>query len=635
MDKNSTIGLILISVLMFVWYYFFAVKNVVPPPPSATDNTAQQAPAFTPSETPSLSPTESITNDSIRAVMQKGRYDDFAPLTSGTSRKIVVKTDELTLYFDTHGGRIERAELKNHTTFKDQPLPILLDTLGNELSVLFGYKGLSISTKDLYFEPSVQSDLVVSGSESKELRMRAALDSVRYLEQVYTFKGNSFDIGYAVTFAGLQNDLKNDSYELYWNNIIPKTEQDITSMRQKSTLIFSQFKEVEKLKISDDPQQKDITTNVDWVAYKSQFFSAILHAKEPFRSARVKMLTPPDEQVNRIMETDFFVEARRAPVSTKEFSLYLGPNEYSTLRSYKTNYQDIMDLGWWIVGKINIGTVYIFKWLEKAVGNYGLIIIILAFLIKLALFPLTFKNYISMAKLRVINSTPEMKALDEKHKDDPQKLQMAKMPIYKEMGVSMFGGCLPMVLQYPFLIAMFFFFPQSVELRHQSFLWAKDLSTYDSIASLPFKIPFYGDHVSLFCILMTISIYVYTYFTQKSQPTANNPQMKYITYLMPVIFLFFLNNYSAGLSLYYFMANLISISQTGIIRLFIDDKKLLDQMHTFQRNQKDKKGNGKTTGQPKGRLESWLENQKKSQQEVMKQRQQTMKGNSRGARRGK
>ncbi|MEO0472466.1 MAG: membrane protein insertase YidC [Bacteroidota bacterium] len=330
------------------------------------------------------------------------------------------------------------------------------------------------------------------------------------------------------------------------------------------------------------------------------------------------------------MSSDIVIELPRNKDIQKDFRMYLGPNEYTTLTSYEgLDLQDEMDLGWSFVSFINIGTTYIFKFLEKYISSYGIIVILLAFLIRTLVFPFTYKSFVSMAKMRVLNATPEMKALDEKHKDDPQKLQMAKMGIYREMGVSMFGGCLPMLFSYPFLIALFFFFPQSVELRQQSFLWANDLSTYDAILDLPFKIPFYGDHVSLFTILMAISTFVYTYFQQKSQPaTGTNAQFKYIAYIMPIFLLVFLNNYASGLSLYYFVSNLISISQTMGIRYFMDDEKILAQLRETQKaSKKKKKGKGGSKGGSNAssgggsRLERWLEKQQKKQQEVAKSRQ--------------
>ena len=270
-------------------------------------------------------------------------------------------------------------------------------------------------------------------------------------------------------------------------------------MRSKSTIVYRAGKDVEKMSISDDVETEKVSALVRWVSFKSQFFSQILIADEasPFRSSSLTMSTPEyDETVNRIMEAKMVVDIDKSNSNHNSFMFYMGPNEYYTLNAYDLQLEDEMDLGWWIVGWINKGTVYVFKFLENYISNYGIIIILLAFLIRFLMFPLSYKSYVSMAKMRVLNNTPEMKALDDKHKDDPQKLQMAKMGIYREMGVSMFGGCLPMLLSYPFLIALFFFFPQSVELRQQSFLWAHDLSTYDSVLDLPFSIPAYGDHVS-------------------------------------------------------------------------------------------------------------------------------------------
>jgi YidC/Oxa1 family membrane protein insertase len=273
-----------------------------------------------------------------------------------------------------------------------------------------------------------------------------------------------------------------------------------------------------------------------------------------------------------------------------------------------------------------VATIYVFKFFEKYIPNYGLIILLFAFLIKLIVFPLTYKSYVSMAKLRVLNGTPEMKELDEKFKDDPQKQQVQKMAIYKKMGVSPLGGCLPMLLQWPILISMFFFFPQSIELRQKAFLWAHDLSTYDSVLELGFSIPGYGDHVSLFTILMAISIYIYTYFQQKSQPTnAAMPFMKYLPYIFPIIFVIFLNNYASGLSWYYFAANIISIIQTTSIRASLDDEKLLAEMRSnLQKGGK----NGKKSGakKSKGRLEGWVEKQQKKQETLARDRQAAKKG---------
>ena len=628
MDKNAVTGIVLITLLFIVWYQFFAPK---PQPPTqvpqqetaVVEPEQQREPQLDTSATPALS-------DSLQQVQLQSQYSDFSAVASGEAQQIEINTDQLSVYINTKGGLIEQAELSNYKTFDSLPLPIVKAHEENEFYEKFNYKGKDLNTKDLYFTPVSNSNgFTLTGDQKDSLILRAKIDDNRYLEKKYVFSGDTYDIDYTFNLHGLQNDLINNFYELHWASHLPKTELSIKNMRQKSTIVYSQLGDVDKMGFSDDPEQEQLSEGVSWVSYKSQFFSQALLGKEPFLSANLEMFTPTNEEVNRIMKAQIFQEFERSPDIADSYTLFMGPNEYTTLKSYDVGLQKQMDLGWWIVSYINVGTVYIFKFLEKYIGNYGFIILIFALLIKVGLFPLTYKNYVSMAKLRVLNQTPEMKELDAKHKDDPQKLQMAKMGIYKEMGVSMFGGCLPMLLQYPFLIAMFFFFPQSVELRQKSFLWANDLSTYDSVLSLPFNIPFYGDHVSLFTILMAISTFVYTYFSQKSQPTAGNAQMKYIAYFMPVFLLVFLNNYASGLSLYYFAANLITIAQTTAIRYSLNDEKLLKEMRDTQKQLKGKKGK---SSKKKGRIEAWMETQQKKQQQMARQRQRQQAPNRKGRR---
>jgi len=629
MDRNATIGFVLITLLLLVYFYFFAPKPTQPPKAAESITTEEFSPVEEEVKIQPELPLDTISVDqavldSIKTEKLKSRFGDFYTLVQGEGQLIKVTTDELTVVINTKGGKIESVHLNHYETFDSLPLPVISDHPGNEFGLLFGYGGTQINTSDLIFKSSVTEDFTVSGQDSQKLSLRAAIDDQRYIEQIYTFQGDQFDVDYDIVIQGMQDMFKNRFYEMYWKQYLPQTELSIKNMRQKSTIVYNKGGDVSKLGITDDYKEEDLNVDVRWISYKSQFFSAILMNDQSFQSAKVSMLTPETDTINRVMQSDMYMEVASMQDSRNSFTLYFGPNEYSTLRAYDVGLHKEMDLGRWFIRYINIGTIYIFKFLEKYLDNYGLIIIILAFVVKILVFPFTFKSYTSMAKMRVINQTPEMKALDEKHKDDPQKLQMAKMSIYREMGVSMFGGCLPMLLSYPFLIALFFFFPQSVELRQKSFLWATDLSTYDSILTLPFTIPFYGDHVSLFTILMAVSIMIYTYFSQKSQPTsAATQQFKYISYFMPLIFLVFLNNYASGLSLYYFTSNIISIIQTTAIRYFIDDEKLLGKMRETQKQRKSKGGKKKAS---KGRIEKWVEKQQKKQDELMKQRQKTQQG---------
>lgn len=640
MDKNSITGIILIT-MMVIGYYVYLSSQAPPPLPA-------QEPSFSSSRVDTNTQTqeriseavivdEAVTesNDSLLQNQLKDRFSDFYLLTQGQEQIIEVVTDELTVKINTKGGAIYSVYLNEYQTFDSLVLPVIDEHPDNKFLFQFAYKGgRFIQSSDLYFKPSVSS-LMLSGNESKQLIMRAEIDESRSIEQVYTFKGDSYDFDYEIRLNGLKQDLKNSYYEIIWESQLPKTELSIQNMRQKTTIAYAQGSDVEKFGITDDVESEEIKTPLKWISYKSQFFSSIFISKDNFQQARVVMSTPENENLNRKMASTIYVEAKRSDEISNSFTFFMGPNEYSTLSSYGIGLEKEMDLGWWIISYINIVTVYAFKFLETFISNYGIIIILLAIAIRAILFPLSYKSHVSMAKMRVINNTPEMKALDEKYKGDAQKLQMEKMAIYRKMGVSMFGGCLPMLFSYPFLIALFFFFPQSVELRQQSFLWAHDLSTYDSIMSLPFSIPGYGSHVSLFTLLMAASTFVFTYFQQKSQPaTGAQAQMKYIAYFMPLVLLIFLNSYASGLSLYYLVSNVISIAQTVLIRKFVNDEKLLADMREAAKTNKGKKGkgSGKST-QSKSRMERWVENQQKKQQEMLKARKKQQKGAGRRERR--
>jgi YidC/Oxa1 family membrane protein insertase len=637
MDKNSVTGIILITLLTIGYFYFFTST----PPPEESPPPSSQITTTTPvdgqvagiSAATSEEGSTTTATDSLNQIM----FGDFYPLMKGEAQTVAVLTDELSLEINTRGGAIEAAYLNGHKTHDSLPLPVVVPNQENEFFFTFPYLNRQINTKDLYFEPSATS-VEVHGADSTVLSLRASLDEDRYLELLYTFRGEGFDLGYEIHMAGLKDGLgPSPTYDFQWLSHLPKTEYDIKNQRMKSSIVYRLGDDVEKMSPSDDRTDEKMEAVVEWVSFKSQFFSQILIAEEPLDNGDVVMTTPEDEQINRIMKATMVKRFEPTNNVRDRYLMYLGPNSYTVLKTYDLMLEDQLDMGWSLIAWINVATTYIFKFLEKYISSYGLIIILLSIMIRLLMLPLSYKSYISMAKMRVVNQTPEMKALDAKYKDDAQKLQMAKMGIYKEMGVSMFGGCLPMLLSYPFLIALFFFFPQSVELRQQSFLWANDLSSYDSILNLPFTIPLYGDHVSLFTILMAISTFVYTIFQQQSQPsTGANAQMKYIAYFMPVFLLVFLNSYAAGLSLYYFMSNLIQITQTTVIRrFFVNDEKILADLKATQKK-KGKKGKGSKGGggstKTKSRLERWVENQQKKQQEVVKERKRQASPNRSGRR---
>ncbi|MDX1909548.1 MAG: membrane protein insertase YidC [Bacteroidia bacterium] len=623
MDRNSITGLILITLLSFGYFYFFN-KSQQDQRTRLREQQASQPQAVDTLKTQPDSPAQAAPaeSDSARIARQRDRYSDLYLLTQGQGAIVSVKTDQLTVELNTQGGGIHAIFLNEYRTFDSLPLPVYTPDMRNQWFFDFPFNNRAIRSSDLFFTPSVAS-LEVHGADTAVLVMRAAIDDARSIEQVYTFTAKGYDFGYQIRMNGLREALgAGGSFDVQWKSYLPQTEQSLEAMHQKTAIVYQVGDDVERLDIKNDTDKKKLGALVNWISYKSQFFSQILIADKPLRSATISQYTPQNlPGVNRVMDSRLIVDAPAQDQVVAGFRMYAGPNEYYTLNSYKLNLEESMDLGWWIIGYINKGTTYIFKFLEGLTHNYGLIIIIMAILIRLVMFPLSIRSYVSMAKMRILNASDEMKQLDEKYKDDMQKLQVAKMAMYKETNVSMFGGCLPMLISYPFLISFFFFFPQSVELRQQSFLWAHDLSTFDSILALPFDIPGYGQHVSLFCLLMSLSTFVYTWYQQKSQPqTPANAQFKYVAYMMPFVLLIFLNKYAAGLSLYYLMSNVLTIGQNAVTKLFISDEKLLAEMKV---NQKKYRAEAARTGSaPKSRMEKWMDEQQKKQQEAMKQQRQ-------------
>ncbi len=644
-DKNSVIGISLM-VLLTVLYFVFMPKPPETPTQTETPTSDTAITSSTP-ETPAdpdvISQGAPEEDDSTQAAVNplQTKYGDFGKAMEGEEQFIEVKTDKLVVKLSTKGGKMVSAVLNEHKTFDSLPLPIIREDLLNEFYFQFIDKNSlqAINTSDLYFTTTGQRTLTVNGENTREVVMTAKINDQQALEQVYTFTGDKYSVDYELRLQGIRKTMKNGYLDVFWNAETPKTEKDIKPQRQKTQVVYFQNDDTENIGgMTGEDDEEAVKGEVDWISYKSQFFSYILIPESGIRSPVMSSETPlGNDDISKKMMSNFQMDIS-GNNSVSAFTFYLGPNEYGILASYDKELEEEMDLGYLFISHINILTIKIFKFFEGFIPNYGLIILLFAILVKLIVFPMTYKSYVSMAKLRVINNTPEIKAIDEKFKGDAQKLQMEKMAIYRKMGVSPLGGCLPMLLQWPILISMFFFFPQSVELRQKSFLWATDLSTYDSIFSWTTHIPLlsdtYGNHISLFTLLMAISIYVYTYYQQKSQPTnAAMPFMKYLPYMMPIIFVFFLNNYASGLSWYYFAANIISIAQTVSIRASLNDEKLLEEMR--KKTKKSKKGGkGGSKGGGKSRLERWAESQQKKQQELARARQQG-KGNSRSTRRKK
>jgi len=557
-DLNTIIGLLLIGGILF--YYSYTSQPKVDPEAeqaTVTDTVKVEEKAAEP-----VVPQKEVVSEKPDSLAETPK-GPFASAIKGEEKFFTLENELLEVVISSKGGQVVKARLKNYQTWDSLPLYLVNDNSAFNIN-LQGDK--VYNTNNLYFQASDVS----SGS----LNLTLEAEPGKTLQYTYTLEPKKYLLDWTVVSNGM-SEMINAESSLSWEMQTFRHEKNLDTEKQKTKLAyhFSDDNDVDDLSATSQDEEEE--ENIEWVAYSQQFFSTILWNKQSdFNKAG--FISNPVEGENH---TKVFASRLSLNTTNGELSmpmgLYLGPNKYDLLKKYDNEFHKLIPLGWGIFGWINRGVVInIFDWLEGYGINYGIIILIMAVLIKMVLFPLTYTSYRSMAKMRVLK--PEMDELNEKFKDkDPMKKQQATLELYQKAGVNPLGGCIPVLLQMPILLALFNFFPSSIELRQQPFLWANDLSTYDSVLTLPFNIPFYGDHVSLFTLLMTVSTLIYTYMNQ--QLTGQNqqyPQMKYLIYLMPIVFLGVLNSYPAALSYYYFVANMITFGQQFAIRSFIDEEKI-------------------------------------------------------------
>ncbi len=598
MDRNSIIGLSLIGLILLTFSYLNR------PSTEEVERFSQQQDSIalitkaneieavkTQSEIIQDSLPAVVENDSIAIENQKQQLGSFASSAAGEETFTTLENELLKVTFSNKGGRMVFAQLKKYKTHDSLPV-ILFEGEDSEMELKFFAQNRTISTGNLYFKTLGESKNI-SGEELATITMRLEVQPGSFIDQIYTLKGNSYLVGYNVVMKGMQDIIAPNisTIELDWklkarrHELSRKNEIDNTS-------VYYRFAEndVDELSIGEDPEQETLKTSVTWVAFKQQFFSSVLISDSGFDKPTTVSADPEaDESYVRNMAATFSLPFNHKSEENIEMRFYLGPNHYQTLKSFDLDLEKLIPLGWGIFGWVNRYLVIpVFNFLNSFDLNFGLIILILTLFIKVLILPLTYKAYLSSAKMKVLK--PEIDELSAKFKEEPLKLQQETMGLYKKAGVNPLGGCIPMLLQFPILIAMFRFFPASIELRQESFLWAHDLSTYDSILDLPFTIPFYGAHVSLFTLLMTISTLLYTKYNS-SMTGSMNPQMKWMMYLMPVMFLGLFNNFAAGLSYYYFLSNVISIGQQFAIKGLVNE----DEIHRkIQENKKKPQSNKKS-----------------------------------------
>lgn len=605
MDKNAITGLLLIGVLLigYTWYNQpteeeiaaqRAQEEMAERPVDANEATADAAEVQAAAEAP-LAVQDSAAMAEISA-QRLSKYGTLAAAADGEEKTFTVRNDHFEVTFSNKGGMPVAAKLLEYKTYTQEDL-YLFDEAHGQMGYSFVYPSLGqFHTGEFFFEVQ-EGKPSVSGEEVTRVVYTLSTNDGRSLENIYTITGNTHDIGFETRFAGMGGIVSEP--KLVWELNGRTLEKSVEAERNNSTVFYKEVGNGRDYLSETSDDDEVLEKNLEWVAFKQNFFSAILmRTDEQFLgSSNSKLVTYPfEEEADSLLTQYYFAEIPLGSSDVFKARLFLGPNDYKTLRGYGMELDKIINLGWGIFGWVNrFLVIKIFDWLETFGMSYGLIILILTLVIKTLLAPLTWKNYLSSAKMRVLK--PEIDALNEKFKDaEPMKKQQATMELYRKTGVSPFAGCLPMLVQLPILYAMFRFFPNAIQLRQESFLWADDLSSYDSIASLPFTIPAYGDHVSLFTLLMAASTFFYTMFNSSNMPTQTQPgmpNMKVIMYIFPFMMLFFFNSFASSLSYYYFLANLTSIIQMVLIKKFLIDEDKIREKIAENKKKRGKMGKSK------------------------------------------
>jgi YidC/Oxa1 family membrane protein insertase len=531
----------------------------------------------------------------------------FGSAQSGSNEPIVLENELLKVKISPQGGRIASVELKKFKTYKKLPL-IMFEGQGNRFGLIFGAAGKNISTNDLYFQP-LGTSVSVAKNDSVSLTMRLNYSEGKFIDYIYSLAGDSYNVGLTIATKGMQDVVTptQKNLTLNWETILKQKEKDLASEQRYSSTYFKQGDEsVDYLSLTESETKAISEGKIKWFSFKQHFFSNVLIAKNSFDKGELIVNTSLDSNTVKSFAANMQIPFERQDVTSYPMKFYFGPNQLNILEKQGFEIEKQIDLGYWPLKYINRWIVLpVFSFLERFGWGYGFIILVLTVLLKMVLLPLTYKSYLSMAKMRILK--PEMDEIKGKvGEDNPTLLQQEYLKLYKKAGVNPLGGCLPMLLQLPIIMAFFFFFPNLFELRQRSFLWMDDLSTYDAFFQMGFNLPFLGNHISLMCILMTISTLIYTYFN--NQVSGATGQMKYIGYITPIIFFGVLNSYPSGLNYYYFLANMMTFAQQYIIRMFVNDDKIHAQI---QENKKKPQSEKKKSGFQQ-RMEDYMRKQQQN-----------------------
>lgn len=519
------------------------------------------------------------------AIVNTSKYGAFANAVNGEDGFITLENSKVELKISLKGGKVYSAKLKEYTSYNS--LPVVLFS-GD--STIFGFKFFTsdnkpVQTNDLYFTQVSDQKSFNAETGPASVKLRLIAEGDKYIEYTYTLQPDNYMVNFDVKFNSLENIIaaNMNSLTFDWKMYVPQQEKGRTNEDNWTSVKYKYFQDDMdgfRDRSSKAFETADIPTKLSWVAFKDQFFSSVLIADGSFLSGTVSSTKlPASKEYLRYLTSEVGIAYNPSTSNSMNMKLYYGPNSFTILKKYNLELEQLVFLGKNITRWINQFVIIpIFNWLHRSIANFGIIILILTLIIKVVLFPLTFKSYQSQVKMKVLK--PLVDEINKKYpkKEDAMKKQQATMNMYKRAGVSPMGGCLPMLLQMPILFAMFRFFPTSIELRHQAFLWAKDLSTYDSILNLPFTIPMYGAHVSLFTLLMTASTLLTMKYNSPSSGQEQMPGMKSMMYIMPIMFMLIMNNLSSGLTYYYFLVNIITFGQNWISKFFIDEVAVLAKL---------------------------------------------------------
>ncbi len=590
MDRNSIIGLVLIFAIVVGSFFLNRpseeeilkqkkFEDSIALVKKQQDSIFKAKEAVAANEVKSVTPDSSISMQSDSSLVSS-KFGVFAPATLGENKTYTIENELIKVYLSSKGGapvKVELKEYKRHGAAENTPLELFNDK-ESDFSIRFATNdNRQINSSDLFFDSKLEN--VTLNGDSTQIELISKINDNQFIKQTYTLRKGSYLVGWDLNLVGLDQLLSATTRYLLvdWKIELPLQEKEIEAEQKVSTVYFRSFdEEVDYLSETKYTENK-LNYAVNWVSFKQQYFNSTLIARnfKGFEDMTVASEEPVSTGHIKTLKTNFVLPFNFGSNELYKSDFYFGPNKYDILDGVDVGLERIIPLGWGIFRWANQYLVIpIFTFLTDHFNNYGLVIFLLTLIMKTLLFALVYKSFLSSTKMRLLK--PEMEAIKEKFGDDAQKVQVENMKLFKLAGVSPLGGCLPMVLQMPILIGLFYFFPTAIELRQESFLWASDLSIYDSVLELGFSIPFYGNHVSLFTILMTISTLIYTYMN--NQLTGVTGQMKYIGYIMPVVFLGVFNTYASGLTYYYFLNNVIAFAQQFIMKKFVNEDKLHAQI---------------------------------------------------------